>query len=120
MRPKPKADAECQFVTQSAIICSTLYRLQTGHAGSHQLTPFGRELPGPFRNQRMKHPRNITARTILALGFALLCGAPPPGAAAQSLGACNSFYSPGFTLAEGKLNPSQPAMNKPAKGVAVR
>lgn len=68
----------------------------------------------------MKHPRNITARTILALGFALLCGATPPGAAAQSLGACNSFYSPGFTLAEGKLNPSQPAMNKPAKGVAVR
>lgn len=33
---------------------------------------------------------------------------------------CDGFYSPGFTLTEGKLNPATPALAKPAKGVRIQ
>ena len=33
---------------------------------------------------------------------------------------CDGFYSPGFTLTEGKLNPATPSLSKPAKGVRIQ
>ena len=33
---------------------------------------------------------------------------------------CDGFYSPGFKLTQGKLNPSMPALSKPKKGVRVQ
>ncbi len=33
---------------------------------------------------------------------------------------CDGFYSPNFTLAQGKLNPAPPALSKPAKGVRIQ
>src|SRR5690606_13817065 len=55
--------------------------------------------------------------SLFALGLsALILTIVPAAASAQSLGLCNSFYSSGYTLTEGKVNPPQVAMSKPAKG----
>jgi hypothetical protein len=39
---------------------------------------------------------------------------------AQAQSVCSSFYSAGFTLSEGKVNPAMPALGKPAKGAVLR
>lgn len=55
--------------------------------------------------------------SFVALGLsALILAIAPSAASAQSLGKCNSFYPSGYTLTEGKVNPSQVTMSKPAKG----
>jgi hypothetical protein len=67
----------------------------------------------------MKNTKIPAAGTVFAMALCAMLGLPS-AASAQSLGVCNSFYSSGFTLAEGKVNPAQPAMNKPAKGTVFR
>ena len=59
--------------------------------------------------------RILSPRSLLGL-FLVPLGLMASTAQAQSLGVCNSFYTSGFTLAEGKVNPSMPALAKPAKG----
>lgn len=64
----------------------------------------------------MTHERLPLTGSLLTLGLVLSSLALPTTASAQSLGVCNSFYSSGFSLSEGKVNPPQAAMSKPAKG----
>ena len=64
-----------------------------------------------FRDFRL---RALTG--LILFPFALLSGQ----ATAQSLGVCNSFYSSGFTLTQGKVNPAMPALAKPAKGKVLK
>lgn len=66
----------------------------------------------------------LPARGIFAIGLsafsAILLAVAPGSASAQSLGACSSFYSSGFTLTEGRVNPTVQTMSKPAKGAVYR
>lgn len=64
-----------------------------------------------FRGSRL---RALTGLILFPL--ALLSGQ----ATAQSLGVCNSFYASGFTLTQGKVNPTMPAVAKPAKGTVLK
>lgn len=64
-----------------------------------------------FRGSRL---RALTGLILFPL--ALLSGQ----ATAQSLGVCNSFYTAGFTLTQGKVNPTMPAVAKPAKGTVLK
>ncbi|SOD55267.1 hypothetical protein [Pseudoxanthomonas wuyuanensis] len=63
--------------------------------------------------------RSFRSRPLLGLFLAPL-GLISAGADAQSLGVCNSFYSSGFTLTEGKVNPTMPSLAKPAKGTVLK
>ena len=63
--------------------------------------------------------RIFSPRSLLGL-FLVPLGLMASTAQAQSLGVCNSFYTSGFTLAEGKVNPSMPALSKPAKGALLK
>jgi hypothetical protein len=67
----------------------------------------------------MTASRIFSPRTLLGLVLVPL-GLMASAAQAQSLGVCNSFYSSGFTLAEGKVNPAMPALAKPAKGAVLK
>lgn len=63
--------------------------------------------------------QKFTPRPLLGLVLAPL-GLLASAASAQSLGVCNSFYSSGFTLAEGKVNPAMPTLTKPNKGAVLK
>ena len=58
----------------------------------------------------------LTASSLSMLAFF----SSAPIAHAQVQGACSSFYSAGFTLTQGKVNPAVVALAKPAKGVVVK
>lgn len=68
----------------------------------------------------MTHARLPLTGSLLTLGLLLSSLAFPTTASAQSLGVCNSFYPSGYTLPQGKVNPSQAAMSKPAKGTRFK
>ena len=63
---------------------------------------------------RIFSPRSLLGLVLVPLG--LMASA----AQAQSLGVCNAFYNAGFTLTEGKVNPTMPTLAKPAKGVVLK
>ena len=63
---------------------------------------------------RIFSPRSLLGLVLVPLGLLA------PAAHAQSLGVCNSFYGSGFTLAEGKVNPTMPTLAKPAKGAVLK
>lgn len=65
----------------------------------------------------MTHARLPLTGSVLVLGLSCLSFAIPSPARAESLGVCNAFYPGGYTLTEGKANPSPTPMSKPAKGV---
>lgn len=64
----------------------------------------------------MTHARLPLTGSLLSLGLVFSAFALPATASAQSLGVCNSFYPSGYSVPQGKLNPPQPALSKPAKG----
>lgn len=63
---------------------------------------------------RILSPRSLLGLLLVPLGLVA------SAAHAQSLGVCNSFYTSGFSLAEGKVNPAMPALGKPAKGAVLK
>lgn len=60
----------------------------------------------------------MRVRRFLPLTLCLVAVAP--SAFSQTKGVCSNFYSSGFTLAQGKVNPAIPALAKPAKGAVIR
>ena len=60
--------------------------------------------------------RLLTASALSMIAF--LSAAPIADAQAQ--GVCSSFYSAGFTLTQGKVNPAVLTLSEPAKGAVVR
>lgn len=65
-------------------------------------------------------PARVAGLSCVAAATMALVGLVSSPASAQSLGVCNSFYSPGFAVAEGRVNPTVPNMNKPAKGIPFK